>query len=84
MLGAIPPLPNTPKWHGAQLEHRDNCTFSLLPYSTSITAMRLEVLLHLCYCFRNMNSINVKFLGNLDMGMELMSMNVESKNAVCS
>jgi hypothetical protein len=46
--------------------------------------MRLEVLLHLCYCFRNMNSINVKFLGNLDMGMELMSMNVESKNAVCS
>jgi hypothetical protein len=23
MSGAIPPLPNTPSWHGAQLKHRD-------------------------------------------------------------
>jgi hypothetical protein len=29
MLGAIPPLPNTPSWRGAQLKqkHRDNLTF---------------------------------------------------------
>jgi hypothetical protein len=24
MRGAIPPLPNTPSWHGAQLKNRDN------------------------------------------------------------
>jgi hypothetical protein len=24
MRGDIPPLPNTPSWHGAQLKHRDN------------------------------------------------------------
>jgi hypothetical protein len=31
MGGAIPPLPNTPSWRGAQLgEHRDNFTFYLL------------------------------------------------------
>jgi hypothetical protein len=24
MGGAIPPLPNTPSWRGAQLKHRDN------------------------------------------------------------
>jgi hypothetical protein len=28
MNGAIPPLPNTPSWHGAQLKHRDK--FALL------------------------------------------------------
>jgi hypothetical protein len=28
MSGAIPPLPNTPLWRGAQLKHRDNFTFS--------------------------------------------------------
>jgi hypothetical protein len=27
MCGAIPPLPNMPSWHGAQLKHRDNFTF---------------------------------------------------------
>jgi len=27
MSGAIPPLPNTPSWRGAQLKHRDNFTF---------------------------------------------------------
>jgi hypothetical protein len=26
--GAIPPLPNTPSWRGAQLKHRDNFTFT--------------------------------------------------------
>jgi hypothetical protein len=28
MNGAIPPLPNTPSWRGAQLKHRDNFTFT--------------------------------------------------------
>jgi hypothetical protein len=28
MSGAIPSLPNTPSWHGAQLKHRDNFTFT--------------------------------------------------------
>jgi hypothetical protein len=27
MIGAIPPLPDMPSWSGAQLKHRDNCTF---------------------------------------------------------
>jgi hypothetical protein len=27
MRGAIPPLPNTPSWCGAQLKHRDNFTY---------------------------------------------------------
>jgi len=32
MRGDIPPLPNTPSWHGAQLKkHKDNVTFTL-PY----------------------------------------------------
>jgi hypothetical protein len=30
MSWAIPSLPNTPSWHGAQLKHRDNFTFTLL------------------------------------------------------
>jgi hypothetical protein len=29
MSGAIPPLPNTPSWRGAQFKHRDNFTFYL-------------------------------------------------------
>jgi hypothetical protein len=29
MIGAIPPLPNTPSWCGTQLKHRDNFTFTL-------------------------------------------------------
>jgi hypothetical protein len=28
MHGAIPPLPNTPSWRGAQLKHRDNFTYA--------------------------------------------------------
>jgi hypothetical protein len=28
MRGAIPSLPNTPSWRGAQLKHRDNFTFT--------------------------------------------------------
>jgi hypothetical protein len=30
MLGAIPPLPNTPLWRDAQLKHRDNFTCTLV------------------------------------------------------
>jgi hypothetical protein len=30
MSGAIPPLPNTPSWHGAQLKHRENFTFPFI------------------------------------------------------
>jgi len=29
MRGAIPPLPNTLSWRGAQSKHRDNFTFTL-------------------------------------------------------
>jgi hypothetical protein len=29
MLSAVPPLPNTPSWRGAQLKHRDYITFTL-------------------------------------------------------
>jgi hypothetical protein len=28
MRGAIPPLPNTPSWRGAQLKHRGSFTFT--------------------------------------------------------
>jgi hypothetical protein len=28
MRGAIPPLPNTHSWRGAQLKHRDSFTFT--------------------------------------------------------
>jgi len=30
MRGYIPPLPNTPSWRGAQLNHRDNLRRILL------------------------------------------------------
>jgi hypothetical protein len=29
MNGAIPPLPNTPPWHGAQLKHRNDFYLTL-------------------------------------------------------
>jgi hypothetical protein len=38
MRGAIPPLPNTPSWRGAQLKHRDNFTFIINTTTTSISA----------------------------------------------
>jgi hypothetical protein len=34
MIGAIPPLPHTPSWRGAQLKHRDNFTFAFVLPST--------------------------------------------------
>jgi hypothetical protein len=30
--GALPPLPHTPSWSGAQLKHMDNFTFKLYFY----------------------------------------------------
>jgi len=35
MRGAIPPLPHTPSWRGAQLNHRDKFTFIPLMRSLS-------------------------------------------------
>jgi hypothetical protein len=39
MSEAIPPLPNTPLWRGAQLKqkHRDNFTFTFKPVSTTVS-----------------------------------------------
>jgi len=37
MRGLIPPLPNTPSWHGAQFKkknHRDNFTLTFNIYNT--------------------------------------------------
>jgi hypothetical protein len=36
MRGAIPPLPNTPPWCGAQLKHRDNFTFTYIQADTDL------------------------------------------------
>jgi len=33
MRGAIPPLLNTPSWHGTQLKQEDNFTFSFYLFS---------------------------------------------------
>jgi hypothetical protein len=41
MSGAIPPLPNTPPWRGAQLKHRDNFTFTI-----EITHSNTEKIIH--------------------------------------
>jgi hypothetical protein len=41
MSGAIPPLPNTPSWCGAQLKHRDNFTFPFTLFSLSIFVLIL-------------------------------------------
>jgi hypothetical protein len=40
MSEAIPPLPNTPSWRGAQLKHRDNFTFTFnlsMPRSSELS-----------------------------------------------
>jgi hypothetical protein len=41
MLGAIPPLPNMPSWHGAQLKHRDNFNLTLC---TACILSKIEIL----------------------------------------
>jgi hypothetical protein len=39
MSRAIPPLPNTPSWRGAQLKHRDNFTFTFYTINKSGNVM---------------------------------------------
>jgi hypothetical protein len=39
MSGAVPPFPNTASWRGAELKHRDNFTFYLLPPLASNTLL---------------------------------------------
>jgi hypothetical protein len=39
MIGAIPPLPNTPSWRGAQLKDRDNFTFT---FASSLVVKRTK------------------------------------------
>jgi hypothetical protein len=48
MSGAIPPLPNTPPWRGAQLKHRDNFTFTFI-----FSKVLLETI---SFLFQNENS----------------------------
>jgi hypothetical protein len=46
MSGAIPPVPHTPSWRGAQLKHRDNFTGSEVDpssYPVGTGAFSLEV-----------------------------------------
>jgi hypothetical protein len=40
MSGAIPPLPDSPSWRGAQLKHSDNFTFT---FTFTIDFMQLNV-----------------------------------------
>jgi hypothetical protein len=52
MRGAIPPLPNTPSWHGAQLKHRDNFTFiqyNDMPYYGQTVKYGVEIKLLLLF-----------------------------------
>jgi hypothetical protein len=46
MYAAIPPLPNMPTWHGAQLKYRDNFTF----YSARVFTGHWWVNRHHFYC----------------------------------
>jgi hypothetical protein len=45
MSGAAPPLPNTPSWRGAQLNHRDKFTLTLPEKSSIVGAQTLLQLL---------------------------------------
>jgi len=45
MSGAIPPLPSTPSWRGAQLKHGENFTFFPLPlHKSRFSRRRREVM----------------------------------------
>jgi len=54
MHGTIPPLPNTPSWHGAQLKHRGNFTFTLTSYirvhSNLHISVSYSIIKHLSLC----------------------------------
>jgi hypothetical protein len=45
MNGAIPPLPSTPSWRGAQLKHRDNFTFTFTLLAVFIIMILFCILL---------------------------------------
>jgi hypothetical protein len=57
MSGAIPQLPNTPSWCGAQLKHRDNFTYTHththtyaeLTSNTDYTIGTMKILVRVCY-----------------------------------
>jgi hypothetical protein len=46
MSEAIPPLPNTPSWRGAQLKHRDNFNFT---FTFTFTFLRTLYVPLFCY-----------------------------------
>jgi hypothetical protein len=47
MRGAIPPLPNTPSWRGAQLKQRDSFTFTSTCFKSDLIYRKLIVTLAL-------------------------------------
>jgi hypothetical protein len=51
MSGAIPPLPNTPSWRGAQLKQRDNFTFYVQKLMYDITYIDLRSTTVILYNF---------------------------------
>jgi hypothetical protein len=65
MGGAVPPLPNTPSWRGAQLgEHRDNFTFYLY-------LLYYEVSLMIWSCIGEVRDASKVSVGKLEEQMEL-------------
>jgi hypothetical protein len=55
MSGAIPPLLNTPSWHGAQLNHRDNFAFT---FSFTFTGC-FSCCRHICFVYLLLALVNV-------------------------
>jgi hypothetical protein len=49
MRRAIPPLPNTPSWRGAQLKHRDDLNLNFKSGYGRHVALRLLTKAHHCY-----------------------------------
>jgi hypothetical protein len=45
MRAAIPPLPNTPPWSGAQLKHRGKFTFTFVFYLLHCVSVKLDLTL---------------------------------------
>jgi hypothetical protein len=48
MNEALPPLPNTPSWRGAELKHRDNFTFSLCIFVCVCVNVCMYVCMYVC------------------------------------
>jgi hypothetical protein len=57
MSGAIPLLPSTPLWRGAQLKHRDNFTFYRLLVMKSLLISICTTELHMLLCTRQLSII---------------------------